>query len=1771
MASIASATPLVYNNNNNNNNNNNPTVPVTSDRKSNAAKRKRADPHLYQELQPPQLAVYQPNTVKRENTADKQPQDGTLQRSASRGRQPSLRHVRNSTEVLRQRSVKRANQDISLDNTSGGREGRQFTVSNVGNNGKIYLRPIAKPANQKPLAPHQPLSHDAVDAQAVSGARPKPGASNQLQSSVWSETQTSKTPTERARSTGRAPQAFNSAVRESLRRSRTVSMSTIDGPTDKERAQTGGFKIAIDHVNMPPGNTGRPPMPTLQVPIPNYRLGTPRFSTRGTAFLHSSVYTRNSTTEDLTVSAVSSPGYDKLFPVPPGIDAHTQIPQRYSQTSMDAVSIHIRPVGDNTQTVAVTSSPAFHRAKEPIVPSIYDALATNPDDPSIVRYVAGTREITAASPARIIAQVTSASFLDYELLSDFFLTVRAYLSTHDLLEYLLARFEWAINRFDDHGRVIRVRAFAALRHWILNYFPYDFVVDRELRVKFCKRLNALMKEVKRRSSHGPSDLKLILDLKKCWNGRCLLYWDGPLLDSEGLDTADIQPGGVAGSRDSHLTHSSQLWSKVSGVSPPHVEGGLAMDKSTAALNNWFEGIQQAEADAQRHQRHASVATTRSLPTSPTSEQSIQALSCTFPGLGMKKATAYPQRGAVAHPVAYPAKTPLPQRKLCPAAPSALANEEPLRPNIDHKRSGSFSDAVRDRRTSLPSMNVDQPAPHVEVAYPYHGSLIRGTIIPPGSPYIDQFAPASPVSEEPDRYFNDSDYSDEEAVEDYSDDDDDTSYSSSSNKLVYATHPGMKNIFGSIRRALSSKQVGQPPLNMANADLSLPSMARSKSSSATTSNKSNLKKPNASQRQLHTSRQSARIDLLCADAAEMFQRALMQTSEGDPQPSVSSTNYRNNPAQLSSRHSPVDLNGPARNHSGVTNGSRSIPIFDDTGLAEPVPDIPPEYLVSPITHHSSSREAVYQQGYSIQAATSSDGPKPSPLARLSNAAAVADRVFAAPVTGNEPTPIPSSLPKESLVSSLVQGSATVLANQSAAPPSASEKFKSSHPASRSLRKYASYQSSIYKGDSGRARDMIVPASSEANSTKDGSERTPGRILRRRPGGDLRATENVHELDKLPRRSRSVGSVTTYSESLRGSSHTMHRIPRKSPSQRAIATPATSRKEEMAQVESTRKTISLIRTHSSQPALRASFEAALAQFARIPDDEGGDIEATLLKLEGKYRRTPPVQAQGHETSHYVKGANQGLRERQTEAMNAIPQSRELPNHTNDLDEGVSFPIPPDPQLAPDRLVTTRPIAEGHMETRSDMTRSLYATSEESYNPTPILDRALDEKLMRQETPKAEFPPVPVSRPLFSTNQRAADSQADDTPLSSYDEPEAAYFRRGARCRSSIPTTTDSFLLDEDEFLSDLSSELSDDTIEPDEPDEPDDDDIDYPFGSAAQLVRNENRPPKIGYLLGYPTHPPTPPMTKETAKAITSQAKRSQDSRKPPTPDPSPVSLPVQPSGPKPSASQAFSISTQNLSAHRHVPFVMSFDSAVIAQQFTIIERDALNEINWQDLIDMRWHHNSPSTLNWVDYLRTQDPTGIELVTARFNLMVKWALSEVVLTQNVQERAMVIIKYIHIAKYCRKQHNYATLLQLTIALTSIDISRLSKTWELVPASEKRTLKELETLVTPIKNFHNLRQEMETSNSEEGCVPVIALYIHDLTYNSQKPAQVPSTREGEPLVNFERYRTTASIVKSLLRLIDASSKYTYQPVEGAIDKCLWMACLSDEVIRLKSKELE
>jgi hypothetical protein len=180
--------------------------------------------------------------------------------------------------------------------------------------------------------------------------------------------------------------------------------------------------------------------------------------------------------------------------------------------------------------------------------------------------------------------------------------------------------------------------------------------------------------------------------------------------------------------------------------------------------------------------------------------------------------------------------------------------------------------------------------------------------------------------------------------------------------------------------------------------------------------------------------------------------------------------------------------------------------------------------------------------------------------------------------------------------------------------------------------------------------------------------------------------------------------------------------------------------------------------------------------------------------------------------------------------------------------------------------------------------------------------------------------------------------------------------------------------------------------------------------------------------------------------------------------------------------------------------LAHDSEVLAQQFTIVEKDALDEIDWKELIELRWKQSSPQIRDWVQYLRTEEARGVDVVIARFNLVVKWVVSEVLLTEDIHERARCITKFIHIATHARRYRNYATMYQIAIALISNDVSSLKKTWALVPAAEMLVMTELEALVQPLKNFHNLRLEMETATVDDGCIPFIGSY-HLAQHSFQK----------------------------------------------------------------------
>jgi hypothetical protein len=74
---------------------------------------------------------------------------------------------------------------------------------------------------------------------------------------------------------------------------------------------------------------------------------------------------------------------------------------------------------------------------------------------------------------------------------------------------------------------------------------------------------------------------------------------------------------------------------------------------------------------------------------------------------------------------------------------------------------------------------------------------------------------------------------------------------------------------------------------------------------------------------------------------------------------------------------------------------------------------------------------------------------------------------------------------------------------------------------------------------------------------------------------------------------------------------------------------------------------------------------------------------------------------------------------------------------------------------------------------------------------------------------------------------------------------------------------------------------------------------------------------------------------------------------------------------------------------HLPFILQYDSILLAQQFTLIEKDILAEVDWFELIEPTWIDRSPELVDVRDWkgfiIRDEGEGGLHTIVAHFNLV------------------------------------------------------------------------------------------------------------------------------------------------------------------------------------------
>ncbi|GAA5931143.1 hypothetical protein JCM1841_002115 [Sporobolomyces salmonicolor] len=355
--------------------------------------------------------------------------------------------------------------------------------------------------------------------------------------------------------------------------------------------------------------------------------------------------------------------------------------------------------------------------------------------------------------------------------------------------------------------------------------------------------------------------------------------------------------------------------------------------------------------------------------------------------------------------------------------------------------------------------------------------------------------------------------------------------------------------------------------------------------------------------------------------------------------------------------------------------------------------------------------------------------------------------------------------------------------------------------------------------------------------------------------------------------------------------------------------------------------------------------------------------------------------------------------------------------------------------------------------------------------------------------------------------------------------------------------------------------------------------------------------------------------------------------------------------KPTLSRIFGVSTRPLSARpspspssasglappAHRSFLLFCRTESLAQQFTLIERDMLRVLSYQELVSGSWRDRIAETdvLDWEAYLKErrkedlkakqrgeQTMSAVQDVIARFNLMANWVCSEILLTASIDERAVLIAKFIRLAFKCYCHSNFQTLTQIVHGLQIRDVERLGKTWAKVPSWEMRKFRGMQVFVSHLKNFKYLREltnalvadyapagdrssalDSMSAAAAKGCIPFVGLFLRDLAINAELPTfldptspnspasvdasgsltvvadpnafvslpPLPGDMPLRPLVNVHKFRKLATIVQRVRAFQQLADKYPYEPTPSVYFKCLKIRCLEQSVMHEVSARLE
>lgn len=170
-----------------------------------------------------------------------------------------------------------------------------------------------------------------------------------------------------------------------------------------------------------------------------------------------------------------------------------------------------------------------------------------------------------------------------------------------------------------------------------------------------------------------------------------------------------------------------------------------------------------------------------------------------------------------------------------------------------------------------------------------------------------------------------------------------------------------------------------------------------------------------------------------------------------------------------------------------------------------------------------------------------------------------------------------------------------------------------------------------------------------------------------------------------------------------------------------------------------------------------------------------------------------------------------------------------------------------------------------------------------------------------------------------------------------------------------------------------------------------------------------------------------------------------------------------------------------------PQLFDFGSQELVEEMTLIDKELLIRISWEEL----------SVLGWMSPDKFVLAPNIMKMVQFFNRIAMLISTSVLIEETCYRRAKVIRKAIKLACRCRYAKNYNSLKAVLGGLQCTPIFRLKATWKQVPSRYRRLFRELSEIMSENNNFSIYRQEISTALRNPPCIPFLGNFLTQVAH--------------------------------------------------------------------------